>query len=80
MSGPLGERGDARGGGSLTFKKKNREQNRKLMENGGWEERQGGKKLCSREKENAGNRREGKIGLGDMFKRVRRRWIRGGVE
>lgn len=29
---------------------------------------------------NAGNQRGRKIGLGDMFKLVHRRWIRGGVE
>lgn len=31
-------------------------------------------------RENARNRRARKIRLGDMLKRVRRRWIRGGVE
>lgn len=70
---------EASGGGGLMFKKRweqktsrsGVERKEKLLK---------AVQLGEREKKTAGNLRERKIGLGDMFKRVRGRWIRGGVE
>ena len=75
---------DSQNGGGATGKDRGslmcgkRWKRRKLVAIGG-EKKKVVKAREGLEKEkNAGNRREGKMGLGDVFKRVRRRWIRGG--